>query len=53
LEFYGCYYHDCPCKNFRDVKKLVGDTLAQRYERTMLRLEDIVKVGYLFVTKRK
>jgi G:T-mismatch repair DNA endonuclease (very short patch repair protein) len=50
FEFYGCYYHGCPCKNFRDVKMQGGDTLAQRYNRTMSRLEEIVKAGYLVVT---
>jgi hypothetical protein len=31
FDFYGFYYHGCPCKNFRDVKMQGGDTLAQQY----------------------
>jgi hypothetical protein len=51
FEFYGCYYHGCPCKNFRDVEMSGGDTLARRYERTMSRLEQIVQAGYNVVTQ--
>ena len=32
---------------FSDVITLSGDTLAERYERTMLRLEQITRAGYL------
>jgi G:T-mismatch repair DNA endonuclease (very short patch repair protein) len=39
FEFYGCYYHGCPCKSFRDVKMQGWETLSPRYERTMSRLE--------------
>jgi len=31
---------------FRDVATLSGDTMAERYERTMSRLEQITRVGY-------
>jgi len=32
---------------FRDVITTSGDTLAERYERTILRLEKITQSGYL------
>jgi G:T-mismatch repair DNA endonuclease (very short patch repair protein) len=53
FEFYGCYYHGCPCKRFRDVKMPGGETQSLRYERTMSRLQEVVKAGYLVVTERK
>jgi hypothetical protein len=40
-EFLGCYSHDCKCQLFRDVKTLGGDTLAERYEQTKARIEQI------------
>jgi hypothetical protein len=43
-------FYVCPCKHFRDVKKQGGDTLAQQYVRTMSRLQEIVKAGYVVVT---
>jgi G:T-mismatch repair DNA endonuclease (very short patch repair protein) len=45
-EFMGCYYHGHTCQPFRDVTTAVGDTLAERYERTMARLEQITGAGY-------
>jgi hypothetical protein len=34
-EFLGCFYHGHTCQPFRDVTTMNGDTLAERYERTM------------------
>jgi len=45
--FLGCYYHGCKCQPFRDVKTLAnGDTLAERYEQTMARMEQLKSAGY-------
>ena len=39
-EFLGCYYHGCKCQTFRNVKTLTsGETLAERYEQTLARIE--------------
>ena len=46
-EFMGCYFHGHTCQTFRDVTIMVGDTLAERYERTMARIEQIAGAGYL------
>ena len=45
-EFCGCYWHGHTCLPYRDVTTGAGDTLAQRYERTMARLEQITQAGY-------
>jgi len=45
-EFLGCFYHGHNCQPFRDVRNMGGDTLAERYERTMSRLEQITQVAY-------
>jgi G:T-mismatch repair DNA endonuclease (very short patch repair protein) len=47
-EFCGCYYHGHTCMPYRDTATLGqnNDTLAQRYEQTMTRLEQITKAGY-------
>jgi G:T-mismatch repair DNA endonuclease (very short patch repair protein) len=45
-EFYGCFYHGHMCQPFRDVSTMSGETLADRYERTMTRLEQITRAGY-------
>ena len=46
-EFMGCLFHGCvKCQPFRDLKTLGDDTLAERYERTMARLELITNAGY-------
>ena len=37
-KFCGCYSHGHTCLPYRDVTTGAGDTLAQRYERTMARL---------------
>jgi hypothetical protein len=44
-EFMG-YYHGHTCQPFRDVTTAVGDTLAERYERTMSRIGQIAGAGY-------
>jgi G:T-mismatch repair DNA endonuclease (very short patch repair protein) len=49
FEFYVCFYHGCLNKNFRDVKMLGGETLAERYERTISRFERIIQPGYTVV----
>jgi len=45
-EFLGCFWHWHICQRFRDVATFNGDTLAERYERTMARLEKITRAGY-------
>ena len=45
-EFMGCYFHGHSCQPFREVSITVGDTLAERYERTMARIEEIARAGY-------
>jgi len=45
-EFNGCFHHGHTCQSFRDVTTTSGDTLAERYERTMSRLEQITREGY-------
>jgi len=45
-DFLGCFCHGHSCQPFRDVTTLSGDTLAERYERTMARLELITRAGY-------
>jgi len=47
-EFFGCYWHGYTCHPFRNVATLSGDNLAQRYERTMSRLEQITRTGYQY-----
>ena len=39
------FYHGCKCKPLCD-KTLDEDTLAERYERTMSRIEQITAAGY-------
>jgi len=46
-EFCGCYFHGHTCQPIREVITTSGDTLAERYERTMSRLEQITRSGYL------
>jgi len=45
-EFLGCYYHGHTCQPYRDVCTMRGDTLVERYERTMMRIEQITSAGY-------
>jgi len=45
-EFFGCYCHGHTCQTLRDVITVIGDTLADKYERTMARIEQITRAGY-------
>ena len=45
-EFYSCYWHGHICVPFRVVSAVTDATLAQRYENTMARLEQITQAGY-------
>jgi G:T-mismatch repair DNA endonuclease (very short patch repair protein) len=45
-EFNGCYWHGHPCQPVRDTPAMAGDTLAERYEKTMARLPKITEAGY-------
>jgi G:T-mismatch repair DNA endonuclease (very short patch repair protein) len=45
-EFLGCYYHGCTCQLLRDVKTLDGETLSERYEQTLSRIEQLEIAGY-------
>ena len=45
-EFCSCYWYGYTCLPYRDFTKGAGDTLAQIYERTMDRLEQITHAGY-------
>ena len=42
----GCYWHGHICLPYRYVRTGAGDTIAQRYERNMARLEQIRQAGY-------
>jgi hypothetical protein len=46
-EFLGCFWNGHTCQPFRDVATISGETLAERYEQTMNRLEQITRAGYL------
>ena len=45
-EILGCVFHGHTCLPFRDVTNLAKDTLAERYEETMARLQRITSTGY-------
>jgi len=45
-EFNGCVHHGHTCRSFRDVTTTSGETLAERYERPMSRLEQITREAY-------
>jgi G:T-mismatch repair DNA endonuclease (very short patch repair protein) len=45
-EFNGCYWHGHSCQPFRDTPTMAGDTLGERYEKTMARLAKITETGY-------
>ena len=46
-EFMGCFWHGHTCLSFRDVPICNSEeTLADRYEKTMSRLERITEAGY-------
>ena len=42
----GCYFHGHTCQPFRDVTTMVGDSLNERHERTMVRIVLIARAGY-------
>ena len=45
-EFMGCFWHGHTCLSFRDVPIYDSEeTLADRYEKTMIRLERITEAG--------
>jgi hypothetical protein len=46
LEFLCCFWHGHTCLPFRDVPTMCGDTLSQRYEQTLARIEQIARAGY-------
>jgi G:T-mismatch repair DNA endonuclease (very short patch repair protein) len=46
-EFFGCDYNGNTCQPFDDVTTMSGDTLSERYKRTMSRFEQITRAGYL------
>jgi hypothetical protein len=46
LEFLGCFWHGHTCLTFLDVITMCGDTLSQRYEQTLARIEQINRAGY-------
>ena len=50
-EFFGCFWHGCKCQPMRDHKTLDEDTLAERYEKTMARIEQIAAAGYTVKTE--
>jgi len=50
-QFFACYFHGHTCQLFRDVTTLTGDTLAERYEHRMSRLEQIRRAGYLIMVQ--
>jgi G:T-mismatch repair DNA endonuclease (very short patch repair protein) len=45
-EFNGCYWHGHTCQSFRDIPTVAGETLAQRYEKTVARLAQFKQAGY-------
>ena len=45
-EFCGYYWHGNKCLPYRDVTTGAGDTIDERYERTMARIEQITHSGY-------
>jgi G:T-mismatch repair DNA endonuclease (very short patch repair protein) len=44
-EFFGCYWHVHTCLQFRDVTTFVENTLDERYEHIMFRMEQIKRAG--------
>jgi hypothetical protein len=44
-EFDGCFWHGHSCQPFLDTPTMAGDTLAERYEKTMARLAKITEAG--------
>ena len=52
-EFLGCFYNGHTCLPIRDVSNLSGDTVVERYEGNLLRLEQIKPAGYLVNIQRE
>jgi hypothetical protein len=50
-EFFGCYWQGHACLHYRNVSTTFGETLAERYERTMERLEKNTRAGYQVVVQ--
>jgi G:T-mismatch repair DNA endonuclease (very short patch repair protein) len=46
FEVLACFWHGHTCLPFRDVETVSGDTLAETYENTMARLDQILRAGY-------
>jgi len=46
-EYFGCHWHGHTWQHFRDLITLNGDMLAETFERTMSRLKQITRAGYL------
>jgi len=44
-DFFGCFWHGHTCQPFQNVATFIGDTLTERYECTMSRLEQITRAG--------
>ena len=44
--FFGCNFHGHTCEPFPDVIAMNGDTLAEREERTMARIEEFARALY-------
>ena len=45
-EFFGCHFHGCKYRSFRDLSTLRGDTLAERHVHTMNIIEQIARADY-------
>lgn len=45
-ETFSCFYQGHTCHSFRDVITISGETFAERYKRTMTRLEHITRAVY-------
>jgi hypothetical protein len=46
VRVFGVFWYGHVCKQFRDVPTMGGDTLSERYEKTMARFEKITRAGY-------
>ena len=46
LRNFVCFWHGHTWQLFRDIATLCGDTLAERYEQKMSRLEQLTRAGY-------
>jgi hypothetical protein len=48
---FGCFLYGHTCLHFRDVSKTSVETLAERYDHTMQRLEKITRAGYQVIVQ--